>query len=693
MQIFRRNSLAYRMNLTVLLASSMALGTLTVATLVFDNASSRIRLQNRLSTLADVVGQNSTAALNFDDASAAVEVLEALRAEPAVVSACLYGLSGPLFAGYERERGVRTCPSTVAKTLRSDDDYPTVRRPVTRRGEFLGTLILSSDLQDLERRRRQLLQVSGLLALIALMVGGISGALLQRKISQPVFELARAMDEVSMERSFTVRVSPSGTDEIVQLGKGFNTMLGKLERHEEAQKEAEAKLQFQALNDALTGLPNRRLLTDRLSQLLATAKRESRIVALLYLDLDGFKLVNDSLGHSIGDLLLVQVAERLQSRVRLSDTLARLGGDEFTVVLVGLHNKEDAALVAKSLLDALLAPFIIQGHQLSIGASIGISVFPEHAKNAADLTQQADSAMYASKRDGRNRVTYFTPDLGTLVRERLNLENQLRGAIERGEIQVHYQPEFDVTTNRLVRFEALARWIHPTLGNISPGKFIPIAEESGLIVTLGAYIMEVACAEALRWQTIANYPIQVAVNVSTLQFKRNDFVEEVMGVLKRTGLRPNLLQIELTETIMMTGVHRASETMTRLRTQGVSFAIDDFGTGYSCLSYLPSLPFDALKIDRAFVRELEEKPESRAMVNSLVALAHNIGIRVIVEGVETQGQLELIRECGGDEIQGYLMGRPTADPAGQLAASLRAANNVDESDETGRETAAQFLAR
>ncbi|HTP69160.1 MAG TPA: EAL domain-containing protein [Dongiaceae bacterium] len=685
MQISRRNSLAFRMNLAVLLASSMALGTLTLAILVFDGASTRTKLQDRLSTLADVVGQNSTAALSFDDAPAAGEVLEALRAEPSVVSACLYGLSGRLFAGYRRERVVQTCPAALANTLRADPNYPTVRRPVTQRGELVGTLVLSSDLQDLGRRRRQLLQASGLLAFIALIVGGISGALLQRKISQPVFELAKAMDDVSLQRSFAVRVSPSGTDEIIQLGKGFNTMLAELERHERAQKEAEAKLQFQALNDVLTGLPNRRLLSDRLLQLLATARRESRIVALLYIDLDGFKLVNDSLGHSVGDLLLVQVAARLQSRVRLSDTLARLGGDEFTVVLSGLHKKEEAALVAQDLLDALSAPFLIEGHQLTIGASIGISLFPENATDAAALTQQADSAMYASKRDGRNRATYFTPELGMLVRERLNLENQLRGAIGRGEIQVHYQPEFDVLTKRLVRFEALARWIHPTLGIISPDKFIPIAEESGLIVMLGAYIMEVACTEAVRWQAMSPLPVQVAVNVSTLQFKRNDFIEEVLDILKRTGLRPDLLQLELTETIMMTGVHRASDSMARLRAIGVSFAIDDFGTGYSCLSYLPSLPFDALKIDRAFVRDLEQKPENRAMVNSLVALAHNIGIRVIVEGVETQGQLELIKKCGGNEIQGYLTGRPTANPEAQLTEFLESTRKAVENDATLRD--------
>ena len=656
--------------MTVLLASGMALGTLTASLLVSDNISSRALLQNRLSTLADVVGQNSTAALNFDDPPAAVEVLEALRAEPPVVSACLYDVSGNLFAQYQRPRGAGDCPPVLAQIHRTNRDYPSVNRPVMRHAELVGTLLLTSDLQDLDKGRRHLLLIAGFLAMLALIVGGVSGRFLQRKISRPIFELAQAMDAVTVGQNFAVRVSQAGTDEIVQLGKGFNAMLSELERRDAAKRNAEARLQFQAFNDVLTGLPNRRLFSDRLSQVLATAQRESHILALLYIDLDGFKLVNDSLGHSIGDALLVQVATRLRSRVRQSDTLARLGGDEFTVVLGNLHKKEEASLVAKDLLDALAEPFLIEGHQLTIGASIGISIFPDDAQDDADLMQQADSAMYASKRDGRNRATYFTPELGSMVRERLNLENQLRGAIARGEIQVHYQPEFDAVSNRLVRFEALARWTHPTLGTIPPDKFIPVAEESGLIVGLGAYIMEMACAEAVRWQAIAPYPVQVAVNVSTIQFRRDYFVEEVTSVLKQTGLKPELLQLELTETIMLTGVHRAVETMNRLRALGVGFAIDDFGTGYSCLTYLPALPFDAMKIDRGFVKDLNVRPESRAIVNSLVALAHNIGIRVIVEGVETEEQLELIRKFGGNEIQGYLLGRPTADPASQLSSSL-----------------------
>ena len=523
------------------------------------------------------------------------------------------------------------------------------------------------------------------LAVLGIMVSGVLvafgwGTMLQRRVrrqndallratekAEAVASLAAAMQNVTLVNDFTARVAISGNDEIAQLGAGFNKMLTELEQRDLAKLEAEAKLQNLALTDELTGLPNRRLLSDRLTHTLALARRERRIVAVLYLDLDGFKLVNDSLGHTIGDILLGEVAQRLQSRIRQADTLARIGGDEFTVVLAGLHTKDQAELVAHTLLDALAKPFLIENHEITVGASIGISLFPETANDGVDLLQQADSAMYAAKRNGKNQVMYFTPELGSSVRERSSLENQLRGAVLRNEMSLHYQPEFDVLTHRLIRFEALARWTHPTLGTIPPSKFIPIAEESGLIVPIGAYLMEHACREAAKWQNLGPYPVGVAVNVSSLQFGRPTFVEEVAEILASTGLNPELLQIELTESVMLRGAERVSQTMKQLRALGVSLAIDDFGTGYSCLSYLPRLPFNALKIDRSFVNELESRSEIRAMVHSLVTLAHNLGMQVIVEGIETPRQLELIKKVGGNEVQGYLLGRPTANPASQIA--------------------------
>jgi diguanylate cyclase (GGDEF)-like protein len=420
--------------------------------------------------------------------------------------------------------------------------------------------------------------------------------------TQAIHDLSSAMLQVTVRRQFETEVSVRGSNEVADLVVGFNTMLSELQRRDRAMREAEARLQHLTLIDDLTGLPNRRLLTDRLSQSLAKARRENRKVALLYIDLDGFKLINDSLGHGAGDALLGQVAQRLKSRFRQSDTLARIGGDEFTLILDNVQTWADGDKAAVSVLEVLKEPFELEGHSIKMTASIGISIFPDHGNEGGQLLQQADCAMFAAKRNGKNRIVQFGDGLGSAARERLTLEGELRRAIENNEITIHYQPEFDLASNKIVRFEALARWFHPKLGTIPPLNFIPIAEESGLIVPLGAYVMERACADAVTWQSRAGRPIQVAVNVSSVQFARDSFLEEVEEALHRTGLRPSLLQLEITESATLTGVERAADLIRRLTGKGIGVAMDDFGTGYSCLSYLPRLSLDALKLDRSFGR-------------------------------------------------------------------------------------------
>jgi diguanylate cyclase (GGDEF)-like protein len=669
MRLGRNNTFAHKIALASLLATGIALGTLTTVFLVLDSISSRSSLNARLSTLADVVAKNSTAALNFSDHAAAFEVLEALRAEPSLITACLYDSSGTLFAQYKLDPWTKNCPKGRKEVLAPSAEFPSVIRSVLHGDEFLGSVVLISDVQELKRRRKQLLILAGILLVFALSIGGALGFLLQRRVLKPISDLSLAMQKVRMEKGYTARVSASGNDEIAHLGNGFNAMLSELERREAEKIEVEAKLELQAHSDALTGLPNRRLFGERLALTLAAADRGLLTVAMLFIDLDGFKLVNDSLGHPIGDALLIEVAARFSARVRKSDTLARIGGDEFTVILSSLHVREEALMVGRELIETLSEPFDIEGHQLTISASVGISIYPENAHTGSELMQQADGAMYAAKRNGKNQARYFTPDLGVQVREQLNLENQLRDALAKGEIYVNYQPEFDALSGRLVRFEALARWNHPTLGTIPPDKFIPVAEESGLIVPMGAYILEQACIEAVKWQSLASYPIQVAVNVSSIQFARVTFMEEVADVLNRTGLRPELLQLELTESVMIDGISSTAKKMKQLKNLGVTFAIDDFGTGYSCLSYLPSLPFDALKVDRSFVKTCHSSPEGRILVQSLITLAQNIGLRVIVEGVETAEQLALIRDLGGNEVQGYLLGRPNSNPTATIKSS------------------------
>jgi diguanylate cyclase len=668
MRILVRNGLAQKMALVAMLASGVGSTCLIAALLAYDSVNARDQMNRRLETLATIVGQNSAASMLFHDPAAATEVLSALEAERSVASACLYDGSGALFAEFQRTQAEGRCaPRAAAQTERRANDV-TVSRAIEQHGVLAGTLRLEADTGEIPRRRTHMLRVSGGLLLLAMVVSVTAGSLLQKKISKPLRDLASAMRQVTEEQDFAARVSSSGAHEITQLSDDFNIMLAELEKRAQEKAKFEELLRRQAHHDELTGLPNRRLLTDRLTAAIEAAKRRRNQIALLYIDLDGFKRVNDSLGHAVGDLLLCEVAHRFRSRIRSSDTLARLGGDEFSVVLGDITGPEQAYTAARDLLDRLGPVFAIAGHEISIGASIGITLSDPDGSDPQQLLLQADSAMYDAKRSGRNCAHFFSEALGCSIRERLDLENELRHALSDGSVHVHYQPKFTAATGQLSGFEALARWNHPQMGSISPARFIPVAEDSGLIVPLGMTVLEQACRQAALWRQIAREPVPVAVNASSFQFRDEHFADAVADVLQRTGLDPELLQLELTESMMIDHTGGGADMLHRLAAKGVELAIDDFGTGYSCLSYLRNLPFGALKIDRSFVRELETHQGTEATVRSIVTLGHNLGMRVTAEGVETEAQKQSLTAMGCDELQGYLLGRPTGEPLTYLEA-------------------------
>jgi diguanylate cyclase (GGDEF)-like protein/PAS domain S-box-containing protein len=436
-------------------------------------------------------------------------------------------------------------------------------------------------------------------------------------------------------------------------------------------KAVEERITHLAQHDALTGLPNRVLMHDRLAQALAAARRAGDRVALMLIDLDRFKNVNDSLGHPAGDQLLQGVAKRLQGSVRNSDTVARLGGDEFVVILPKIAKAEDAAHVAEKMLLSLAGSFDLCGHDIHITPSIGVSIYPEDGADIDSLIRNADTAMYQAKENGRNSYQFFTQAMNGRVLERLKMETDLRNALARDEFVLHYQPQVDLKSGRVIGVEALVRWNSPKLGMVSPARFIPVAEESGLIIPLGEWILHSACEQRRRWeeQGILHFP--VSVNVSSLQFRDRDFDRIVARVLGETGLAPALLDLELTESAVM---HHGEETvglLQRLKTQGVALSIDDFGTGYSSLGYLKRFPIDRLKIDQSFIRDLMTDANDVAIVKAVIALGHSLGLRVIAEGVETADQFALLMTYDCDECQGYLIGRPVA--AEELGAVLRSA--------------------
>jgi diguanylate cyclase (GGDEF)-like protein/PAS domain S-box-containing protein len=437
-------------------------------------------------------------------------------------------------------------------------------------------------------------------------------------------------------------------------GRGFVCCMS---RDITERKHSERELSHQAQHDQLTGLPNRRFFETRLEHCIEAARLTESGLAVLYFDLDGFKLINDTHGHSLGDTLLKQCVRRIQACIRETDILARMGGDEFTLIATDIDERNSAAAIAEKLLSSFAGSFVVDGHELLVTASLGISLFPSDGNDGNTLLQHADAAMYEAKREGKNRMRFFSPEMNTKVRERLELENHLRRALERGELVIYYQPEISLRSNELVRNEALLRWNHPTLGLISPMKFIPIAEETGLIVPIGNWVLEEACRQT-RKLCDAGYRAGVGVNVSSLQFSRPDFVDTVKEVLQRTGLSPLLLELELTESVVMQGVDDVAAKIRELRTLGISVSIDDFGTGYSSLSYLQKLRIDNLKIDRSFIRDVPNDPDALALTKALVSLAHSLGMKVVIEGVETRPQLEAIRAIGCDIVQGFLLGRP-----------------------------------
>jgi diguanylate cyclase (GGDEF)-like protein/PAS domain S-box-containing protein len=439
-------------------------------------------------------------------------------------------------------------------------------------------------------------------------------------------------------------------------------------------KAAEEKIHYLAHHDPLTGLPNRSLVQDRLVHALARAARNRRVVALLFLDLDRFKTINDSLGHPTGDRLLQQVALRIRACVRESDTVSRQGGDEFLLVVSDLRDAAEARLIAQKILESLAEPFEIDNHSIAISFSIGISVYPDDGDDFQSLQRKADIAMYHAKDAGRNTYRFFTEQMNRDSLEKLRLEAHLRRALENREFSLHYQPQVDLATGRVIGAEALIRWHRPELGDIPPGQFIPIAEESGLIIPIGEWVLREACRQNRAWQAAGFAPMTVAVNLSALQFQRGDIVGIVVRILDETGLPPAHLELELTESLLLQNAARTMNALDQLKALGVKLSIDDFGTGYSSLAYLKRLSVDKLKIDQSFVRDLPHDPEDAAIVQAIISMAHGLSLATIAEGVETPEQASILERQGCDEAQGYFYARPL--PAGDFAEFLRVPRRV-----------------
>lgn len=477
--------------------------------------------------------------------------------------------------------------------------------------------------------------------------------LLEIDNSLPIVVLSGQDDE-----AFSLKAVQMGAQDYLIKGIGDGHLINRAIRYAVERKRAERNIQYLAHYDSLTGLGNRVLFRERLEYAVARAKRNQSQIAILFIDLDRFKHINDTLGHDMGDSLLVEVSKRLTGCVRKEDTIARLGGDEFVVVLEELNDMNAAALVANKIIDVLSAPCEIEQQQLYITPSIGITIYPNDNLDTNELLKNADTAMYLAKETGRNRYQFYTDDMNKESKNRLEIETKLRSALENDEFELHFQPKFDIKTEDMTGVEALIRWNHPELGMVPPLDFIPLAEETGLIIPIGEWVIKKSCEYLQQWKTQGFEPFRVAVNLSPTQFNNNEIVDFILDTLIEYNIKPKEFEVEITEGLLMEDTETTINLLNKLKAWGLHISIDDFGTGYCSLGYLKKFPIDTLKIDRSFVKDIMTEPDDAAIAEAIIGLGHSLNLSVTAEGVEDEDQLKFLRQHGCHEGQGYFYSKP-----------------------------------
>ena len=595
-----------------LLAAAAMLATASLVLILFQLLSLQASFQRDLHIQTDMLAPAATQAMRQDNRLAAQQLLAVLAAAPHVQQALLYSPYGTPFARYARS---------------SSDAAPTAPRNGMQTDYWHGSA-----------------------AILKPLPGG--GALYLRASLAPLYA------SLAQFAAFTLLVCLCA----------FGLTFLMVRRTRTAAQQAERHLHYLAHVDPVTQLPNRHEFNDALAYALARADRQDSSVGLLLLDLDNFKVVNDTLGHHCGDQLLKLVSERLVAILRGTDIICRIGGDEFVVIVEPADDASEMASVARKILAVLATPFDLEGHQLYVSASIGVSLYPFDAQDVATLTRNADTAMYHAKHQGKNRYAVFQAEMELRAQRRLRMEANLRRALQNEELYLHYQPQIDLRSGRIVGVEALIRWNCREMGQLSPSEFIPVAEESGIIVDLGRWVLQSACRQAALWckAGLLDSLEHVAVNLSACQARDPGLMDDIRAILHETQLPHGLLELEITEGVLMDNVHANVELMRRLQETGIHLSIDDFGTGYSSMSYLQRLPIDQLKIDRSFVHDLPG--EGEAIVTAIIAMAHSLHLKVVAEGVETLQQVEFLRTAGCDNVQGYFFARPMT--AAQLTALL-----------------------
>lgn len=671
---YRNLPIARKIRMLVTLSTGIAL---LLASMIFVSVEYHISKQSlvqRISVMSKLIGTHVNAALTFEDTSTALRLLRSMAAEPDIQLAQIYTRKGELFASFQSPVWQQSIPSqqpyihlnqTDSVGYEFSQQALHLTSAIELDGETIGHLYLRVSLQTLSTQVLYYLAGTSVVLLVLLLAIYLISSRLHQRISDPIRTLLKGMKTISEKQDYQLRIPQSDNDEIGSLITGFNEMIAEIEHKTQ-------EVEQHAFYDALTGLANRRLLLRQLQQEVQRCARHQSAGALLYLDLDHFKYINDSLGHIAGDQLLASVAKRLSATIRRTDTAARVGGDEFVAIISDIPRcsiANNALAVAESIRTAICAPHMLDDRTLHTSPSIGITIFDEGNDNPHEIVKQADLAMYRAKEEGRNLLQFFEHDMQLIAEQRLEIEQDLRYALEKDldQLELYYQPQMN-SEHRILGAEALLRWHHPQKGSISPALFIPIAETTGLIHRLGQWLIDQACQQLCRWKALG-YDIPLAINVSPNEFLHTSFVDHISNTLSKYQIDPSMLELEITEGVLLRNIDEAVRIMEALQQTGLQISIDDFGTGYSSLQYLKSLPIAKLKIDQSFVQDITLDANDAAIVTTIIAMTKHLGLKVIAEGVETREEMLFLHRSGCNLFQGFYFSRPL--PREQLEQMLR----------------------
>lgn len=687
-----------------LLLSSFSIICLSTTFLVNEFYAYREYISTDIRVQAQIIAKNIASPLIFQDQRSAREILEGLKSSQRIQAVAVFTAENQLFTIYSNNHSDQTQLRSEFNRLQHKgadqrqlyqalhtatlhqqlfNAYPVLEEPIIVDGQQIGSVVVQSDLQTMFEHIRFLALLVLAVSLLTLLMAIILGVWFQRIITAPIDTLLGAMQQVSLNKDYAHRISETSTDELGQLMHGFNQMLTEIEMRDQSLFERQQQLDQLAHYDSLTGLANRAMLMDRLHQALHQARRYHQKLAILFIDLDGFKDINDTLGHKAGDELLRQVAVRLSSIVRGSDTIARLGGDEFTICLHNVASAESACIVARKVVELFAEPFELEGTSCRTTGSVGVSLYPHDAETVEALMKAADTAMYQAKQNGKNNFRLYSTDMQLQINEKLGLQQQLAKSIEHNELFVEYQPIVTTDEKRIVGVEALLRWNHPELGILHPKAFLHVSEGTALIHAIGTWVLREACRQCVSWHTDGHVALQVSVNLSSAQFKQHDLVATVFSVLHETGLPPDKLQLDLNESIIQltcdealeqtafsltnqqvdvhcpfgTGRSCALHPLYAFKQAGIRLALDNFGTGYSSLGYLNHLPIDTIKISPRFI-SCDQGDQRESLLAAIIAMAGSLGLVSIAEGVENEQQFQMLKRLRCQRVQGYLTGRP-----------------------------------